>query len=298
MAAAVLACAPLLTTGGVANVLASPDAATATLSASGLRGPVWFGHPNDKESGWVVGGDKTGALPIAADGTVAVEAPIRVADRVFRGWKLGRNWVSREARPTMGIRLRRGAKLEAVYEPSPLGAEPRTAHFAQPNGGRWGGWPRKVHVDPQLPAEIRAAIWDGIRRWDIATGGAIRIEAVRDDASADIAVMFTDLPDDRSGQTTSRGRTAPDGRFNLESSKVYLSTALVEDDDPRYLEGIAAVASHEVGHALGLSGKPTGGHSDDPRDTMAPTVSSKTKWPTSRDLTSLAHAYPDRFSGR
>lgn len=279
-------------------VASSEDALTVVLTASGLRGAIWFPDGRDKESGWIVGGDRKASVAVGPDGSTGVEAPVRVADRVFRGWKQGKRWLTKDTRLGNVARLPRGTVLTAVYEPALLDTEPVLVHFSMPNQGRWATWPRTVHVDPKLPSEIRAAIWEGIRRWDLATGGAIRLDETRDGDAAEITVVFANLPGDRSGQTTTKGRTAPDGRFDLEKARVALSTALVDGSDKAYLAGIAAVASHEIGHALGLSGKPTGGHSDDPRDTMTPVVTARTQWPTARDINSLAKAYPLRFPGR
>ncbi|MFY7952555.1 MAG: hypothetical protein ACOVT5_08605, partial [Armatimonadaceae bacterium] len=149
------------------------------LTASGLRGPTWFPDGRDKESGWVVGGDRKVAITVGPDGSTGVEAPVRVADRAFRGWKHGKRWLTKDVRLGNVTRLPRGTVLTAVYEPTLLDTEPALVHYSTPNQGRWATWPRTVQVDSKLPAEIRAAIWEGIRRWDLATGGAIRLDETR-----------------------------------------------------------------------------------------------------------------------
>jgi len=290
-------CLAILAVGTVAGGVAGEGDSgnRVTLSATGLRGPVWIPSVRDQGTGWVVGGARTVSVVLPEDGGAPFAAPVRVADRQLTGWKHGKRWLSKEGRPAPPGKLPRGAVVTAVYEVIPIDRSPKPDHFATNNQGRWNRWPLSVHVDPKIPEDIRNVVWEGIRRWQFATGGAIALVEGKDEAAADIAVAFADLPGDRSGQTTTRGRTADDGRFDLEQAKIFLSTELVDAKDSDFRAAVAAVASHEMGHALGLLGKPSGGHSDDPRDTMTRVVTARTVWPTARDINSLAIAYPSRF---
>jgi len=98
-----------------------------------------------------------------------------------------------------------------------------------------------------------------------------------------------------SGRTTVSAERFGDGPFRLTRAEIQLSTDLLEAEPGRVFAGVAAVASHEAGHALGIRGGVRGGHSLDAFDTMHPTVRADIVWPSARDLNTLAELYPARF---
>jgi len=264
------------------------------LRFDGLRGPVRVAFGGD--GGVVVGGDRQ-PVEIETDrpGGSPLAAPVRVLDRVFDVWKVGNRVVSRDATLSRWPRLGRRDVLVASYRVDPPVSGRFEPSFPSSDTVAWERLPLRWTFTGRIDDTVAAAVREGLRRWGDATGGALAFEETRSGGTVPVRVGFAALGPSPSGRTTVRTERINDGPFRVVRADIVLSTDLLEGDPGKVFAGIAAVASHEAGHALGMRGGASGGHSLDPFDTMHPTVTAATVWPSARDLNTLAELYPDRF---
>lgn len=107
----------------------------------------------------------------------------------------------------------------------------------------------------------------------------LRFEVVGDPAEAEITVRWTERFEmDRTGQTDLQ--FLPNGE--VRRAEILLALQMPEGQ-PLVDDGLAAVATHEVGHALGLP------HSGNPRDVMFPNT--QTSAISTRDRATLVLLY-------
>lgn len=109
----------------------------------------------------------------------------------------------------------------------------------------------------------RGAVIDAFRRWERVAEIPVDFRYVRDGAGADVVVKWIRaFPDQKAGEAEVTWRA--DGW--IQRGTLTLATH-VPGGGVITPDGTFTVALHEIGHLLGL------GHSDDPRDVMAPATS-------------------------
>jgi hypothetical protein len=149
-------------------------------------------------------------------------------------------------------------------------------------------WPEQAGVplivtlvstgDASVDARIRRVLTRALAVWEGVQAG-ISFTMATDTTGAVILVQVADTLDgERAGQTDLRWTR--DGTIHAATITIALKTAKGE---PVPDEGLFAVTSHEVGHALGLP------HSGDERDVLFSTT--QTGRPTERDRATLTLLY-------
>lgn len=132
--------------------------------------------------------------------------------------------------------------------------------------------------DASADARVRRILTRALAVWERVQAG-ISFTMAADSAGAVILVQVADTLDgERAGQTDLRWTR--DGSIHAATITLVLKTAKGE---PVPDEGLFAVTSHEVGHALGLP------HSGDERDVLFSTT--QTGQPTERDQATLRLLY-------
>lgn len=266
------------------------------LGADGTRGriPVFSGGNTER----LVGDGETVALTSAWFAANPLVAPARYADRAFSAWKLDGTTVSTSATLARLPALLPGQTLNAVYVPSDPGAGGFTPNYARTDHGYWPSMPRTYWIDPAVTGTARAAVIAGIDRWEDASGGAIDLNETTTEGSAHIKIRFGSPAGGVAGLTTTGGVLEAGNVLRMSTASILFNSNLLPantDTGKRLLE---AITCHEMGHALGIIGSPDSGHSTDSKDTMFPTVTELTRWPTARDMNTIATLYPGRFNGR
>lgn len=135
------------------------------------------------------------------------------------------------------------------------------------------------------PEEVEAAVRRGILDWtDVAGPGVPSFEFVDDMGASDIPIVWAENP---SGDWYIAFCSYD---LNLAQLRMGVTHILVTgrwgDGEVASLEDIHKVTLHEMGHALGL-----GGHSDDPRDIMYPSVRSEATGLSDADRLTLKKLY-------
>jgi predicted Zn-dependent protease len=154
--------------------------------------------------------------------------------------------------------------------------------------GRWATRTVRVAVgqgaEKRPLADLRPAMEREIGRWTAATSGLVAFSFVDEPADAEVHVTFVEATDP--DLPASRGEQAVTQlQWNEDTPRDALSSAQIKIRVGLTMRQVATIAAHEMGHALGITG-----HSDDPKDLMAPQFNAGT--PVSpRDAGTLAFLY-------
>ncbi len=299
-------------TPGVAQVTATVDGKTSapqkvgvgsaisSLAAAGTRGAVpLVAAANDFVGGvtFTRGSVRSDQLlPVTSNWFYPhqITAPAGYGDRRFDHWAQGNvsvtssldyNYVPAEVTGNLSF--------TAVYVPRAFPDGGFTPNFSRPEFLHWAQFPLRVYVaSPEAAERIKA----GLDKWVAATGGVISYETVANPALADITFTLGTPPSGLKGMTTAD--FDPDTRELLHVDVVLLQSA-AEETYPTGIDLLSLYASHEFGHALGItaSAELGSGHSTDPSDTMFPATNPSAPVITERDINTLENIYPGLFNG-
>jgi hypothetical protein len=162
--------------------------------------------------------------------------------------------------------------------PEPVPADMAPSYAAKiKQRARWHRFPLRVAFkqDANHAPELERDALRGFDQWVDATQGVVDFDVVGSTTSANVVVRFD--PERSGGLTTTRFY-----RDRLAFAEVIVGTRHSRSVD------VEAIAAHEFGHALGLSG-----HSDYGRDVMyAVHMQGRPARLTERDINTLAALYP------
>ena len=258
-----------------------------------------------------------GSIPLSLLGTSRVMAPgsfiaakskisatnlLRVpevyGDRRFVGWEYnGARFSTSAAISELPATLNTGEIITAVYEPIEIRTSPLVPNYNQDDYYYWKSSEQqnlRIYVDTTVSDEFKPILQEGFDRWFRALGSSFGYTLVTDPAEAQIVVKMGPVVGSVAQTSIIATNTIP---ASLLSASITF--------DPAQLPPIAsnrgvivALAAHEFGHALGISGGSAQGHSDDAADTMFPTVTINTINITPRDMNTLLNMYNDVSTSR
>ena len=299
------------TTPGVATVTVTVDGKTSaaqkvgigtaasTLTALGLRGtiPLYAGVTDlvgavSSTSGTVASGQ---SLSVSSNWfyTDTVAAPAGYGDRQFAHW--ASNNISLSSAPAYSFVPADSAAnlaLTAIYVPRTPPSGGFTPNFSRSVFLHWTHFPLRVYVaNPEYADRLKA----GLDKWVGATGGVVAYETVTDASQADVTVTLGSPPSGTKGLTTVE--FDPDSREIQHADIVLLQSAPTETYPG--VDLLALYASHEFGHALGMTASAAdgSGHSTDPKDTMYAFTNPSAPFITEQDINTLENVYPTLFNG-
>ena len=306
-------------TPGVATVYVTVDgkasepqqvgigSAVSTFAVSGARGTVpLVSTVSDFSGGITTSRGMAGSNPslsITSNWFYAntIITPGGYGDRKFDHWASGGDSVSIDPSylyvpanvPAPAVAFVDPLLLTAIYTPRPYPSDGFTPNFSRPEYLHWAQFPLRVaFADPALAGRLKA----GIDKWVAATGGVIAYEVVSDPALADVVFTLGVPANGAKGLTTLE--FDPDTREILHADIVLLQSA-PQETYPTGIDLLALYATHEFGHALGVTASAAAGsgHSTEPSDTMFPTANPSAPFITERDINTVENLYPALFNG-
>ncbi|MCX6366469.1 MAG: matrixin family metalloprotease [Armatimonadetes bacterium] len=230
--------------------------------------------------------------------TSLLSVPEVYGDRRFVGWEYrGTRFSTSAAISELPATLNVGETITAVYEPIEARTSPLVPNYNHDDYYYWKSPDQarlKIYFDTTVNGDFKPILQEGFDRWFNALGSSFGYTLVTDQAEAQIVVKMGPVVGSVAQTSIIATNTIP---ASLVSASIILDPAqLPPIQSNRGV--IVALAAHEFGHALGISGGSTQGHSDDAADTMFPIVTVNTIHITPRDINTLTNMYNDVFSSR
>lgn len=273
--------------------------ATSTLATTGLRGtiPLYASVADlagavSSTSGTVALGQ---SLSVSSNWfyTDTATAPAGYGDRQFDHWA-NSNLPLSSASSYRFVPAESVANfaLTAVYASRTPPTGGFTPNFSRSVFLHWGRFPIRVYVaNPEYTDRLKA----GLDKWVGATGGVVSYETVANASQADVTITLGTPLSGNKGLTTVA--FDPDSREIQHADIVLLQSAPTETYPG--VDLLALYATHEFGHALGMTASSANGfgHSTDPKDTMFVSTNPSAPLITEQDINTLENIYPTLFDG-
>ena len=240
------------------------------------------------------------AVASSVAGSSLLSAPTTYGDRAFLGWEhAGVRFSTSPTLSALPESLSDGDTVTAVY--GPLSPQPSSLapSYNQPNYGVWTAdkLPLKVYFDATVTAEQQALITQGLERWTLALGSGVSYTLVSSEAEASIVIKAGTVTAG-AAETVTTGIDAGPPMPLVKAVVTFDFAQIPALDSNTNRTLLVALASHELGHALGINGGEVQGHSSESSDTMYPLVSVNTIGITPRDMNTIQNIYSGLFSGR
>lgn len=295
---------------GVAQVQVTVDGVTspaesigvggvqATVSTTGLRSsaPVTVRQNGTDTFPTVEAGQAFNfAMSFAGSGQVGV--PAGYGDRQFVKWTLNGQDLSTNPILSLSAANFSGGSLVAVFQKRDAVGGQFTPNYYQADYPRWPGnhLPLRVFFEahPNVSAALRDRLFDSMKKWERATGGAISYVRTDNSSEANIFVSFGSIPQNAAagGATT---LSLDGGTGEIFDAHITLNQVLIQTASTSNVLDI--VATHEFGHALGITNRTNAsggnsGHSAESSDTMFPSGNPSVGQITERDMNTLSTIY-------
>ena len=224
-----------------------------------------------------------------------LSAPESYGDRRFVGWEYNGTRFSTSATINdLPATLNHGETITAVYEPLEARMGPLMPSYNQSDYYYWKAPDQaglKIYFDTTVSEELKSIFQEGFDRWFKALGSDFGYVIVTDETVAHIVVKMGTVVDSVAKTSIIAMNTIP---APLVSACITLDPAQLPPLASNH-NVIVALAAHEFGHALGISGGSVQGHSDDATDTMFPIVTVNTANITPRDINTVTNMYGEIF---
>jgi predicted Zn-dependent protease len=270
----------------------------AAVSATGLRSsaPVTV-RQNETNTFPTVEVGQSFNFSMNFSGSGQVEVPAGYGDRQFVKWTLNGQDFSTNPSLTLSAANFSGGSLVAVFQKrEPVGGQ-FTPNYYQSDYPRWSAsnFPLRVFFEarPDVSATLRDRLFNSMKKWERATGGVISYVRTDNAAEANIVVNFGTIPQNpQAGGSTTLSLDGATGEIfdaRITINQVLIQTAATSN-------ALDIVATHEFGHALGITNRSSfpgasNGHSTDATDTMFPSGNPGVAQITERDMNTLSTIY-------